>query len=102
MSGAVAIRPEVLGELARARRTSTFTPCHVSTTFNVNRNCSCSDPRKTPRGSRMYWRACAEDDRLDLSAKLPSDARSTGYVYKGVAVYLSPAEQDEAIYLVGA
>jgi len=50
----------------------------------------------------MYWRACAEDDRLDLSAKLPSDARSTGYVYKGVAVYLSPAEQDEAIYLVGA
>jgi peptide/nickel transport system permease protein len=39
-------------------------------------------------------------DRLELYAKLPSDARPSGYVYKDVAVYLNPFDQDEAIYLV--
>jgi hypothetical protein len=40
-------------------------------------------------------------DRLDLNAKVPSDARPTGYTYDSVQVYLSPTEQDEAIYVVG-
>lgn len=40
-------------------------------------------------------------DRLDLNAKVPSDARPTGYTHDSVRVYLSPTDQDEAIYIVG-
>jgi hypothetical protein len=40
-------------------------------------------------------------DRLELNAKLPSDARPTGYAYGSIQVYLSPTDQDEAVYLVG-
>jgi hypothetical protein len=35
------------------------------------------------------------------SVSLPADARPTGYRSGGVEVYLSPRDQDEAIYLVG-
>lgn len=41
-------------------------------------------------------------DRLDLHARLPSDAHGTGYTYRGVEIYLSPSDQDAAVYLVGA
>jgi len=40
-------------------------------------------------------------DLLDLHATLPSDATATGYVYQGIAVYLSPSDQDRAVYVVG-
>lgn len=40
-------------------------------------------------------------DRLDLNARLPSDARPTGYMYRDVQIYVSPSDQDEAIYVVG-
>jgi len=40
-------------------------------------------------------------DRLQLRANLPNDARSTGYTYGTIQVYLSPSDQDEAIYVVG-
>ena len=40
-------------------------------------------------------------DRLDLNARVPSDARPTGYTYDSIQVYLSPTDQDEAIYVVG-
>lgn len=40
-------------------------------------------------------------ERFGASVSLPPDARPTGYVYRGVAVYLSPGDQDAAIYLVG-
>ena len=36
-------------------------------------------------------------DRLDLHATLRSDARVTGYVYNGIAVYLSPSDPDASI-----
>lgn len=39
--------------------------------------------------------------RLDLHAMLPSDARPTGYRYGPLEIYLSPSDQDEAIYVVG-
>ena len=51
------------------------------------------DPRGVIRGSLH--------DRLDLNAKLPGDARPTGYTYNSVQIYLSPADQEEAIYVVG-
>ncbi|MDQ6713946.1 MAG: hypothetical protein M3Z28_12265 [Candidatus Dormibacteraeota bacterium] len=40
---------------------------------------------------------------LDLHATLPTDARSTGYTFgDGVALYLSPSDQDQFVYLVGS
>lgn len=39
-------------------------------------------------------------DLLDLHAVLPADARPTGHRFAGVNVYVSPSDQDEAIYLV--
>jgi hypothetical protein len=41
-------------------------------------------------------------DRLDLQARFSRDARGTGYVHDGIEIYLSPSDQDEAIYAVGA
>lgn len=41
-------------------------------------------------------------DRLDLQATLPRDALATGYVHDGIEIYLSPSDQDEAIYVVGS
>lgn len=51
------------------------------------------DPRGVMRGDFQQ--------RLVLGARLPSDARPTGYRYGGAEIYLSPSDQDEAIYLVG-
>jgi hypothetical protein len=39
---------------------------------------------------------------LDLHARLPADARPTGLRYQGVEVYVSPAEVDRDVYVVGA
>ncbi|MDP9224207.1 MAG: hypothetical protein M3P18_10190 [Actinomycetota bacterium] len=41
-------------------------------------------------------------DRLNTHATLPTDARPTGYVYNNlIEVYVSPSDEDEAIYIVG-
>jgi hypothetical protein len=32
---------------------------------------------------------------------LPADARATGYVYRSIGIFLSPTDQDVAIYVVG-
>ncbi len=39
-------------------------------------------------------------DRLVRNATLPADARPTGYRYGAIEVYVSPSDQDDAIYLV--
>ena len=39
--------------------------------------------------------------RLDLNVTVPSDARPTGYTYGPNQIYLSPSDQDDAIYVVG-
>ncbi len=52
---------------------------------------------RDPRGSvRADLR-----DRLGLGVVLPTDARTTGYRYGRIEVFLSPTDQDQAIYLVG-
>jgi len=38
---------------------------------------------------------------LDLHARLPADARPTGLRYQGVEVYVSAAEADSDVYVVG-
>jgi hypothetical protein len=38
---------------------------------------------------------------LEPRATLPSDATPTGYRYGSIEIYLSPSDQDEAIYVVG-
>jgi len=40
-------------------------------------------------------------DRLELRAKLPTDARATGYTYGSIQIFVSASDQDEAIYVVG-
>ena len=39
-------------------------------------------------------------DRLVLHATLPSDAQPTGHRHGSIEIYLSPSDQDEAIYVV--
>ena len=39
-------------------------------------------------------------EALVLRATLPSDARSTGYRHGAIEIYLSPSDQDDAIYVV--
>jgi hypothetical protein len=39
-------------------------------------------------------------DRLQLRATLPADARPTGYVSSDFEIFVSPTDQDEAIYVV--
>ncbi|HEV2251265.1 MAG TPA: hypothetical protein VGT60_12245 [Candidatus Limnocylindria bacterium] len=57
-------------------------------------------------GARTYIRdpqgvyAPAYRDRLDLHATLPADATPTGYRLGPIELYLSPTDQDEAIYVV--
>jgi hypothetical protein len=52
---------------------------------------------RDPRGAVR----AALRDRLRLRAELPADAGATGYRYGPLEVYLSPSDQDEAIYVVG-
>ena len=40
-------------------------------------------------------------DRLELHASLPPDARPTGHRHGSIEIYVSPTEQDQAIYVVG-
>ena len=60
----------------------------------------------TSAQSRFYIRdpqgAFGSDyrDRLGLRATLPADARPTGYRLGWIELYLSPGDQDEAIYVV--
>ena len=38
---------------------------------------------------------------LDLHATLPADAVATGYRYQTIELYVSPSDQDDAVYVVG-
>jgi hypothetical protein len=40
-------------------------------------------------------------DRLVRHASLPADARPTGHRHGTLAIYVSPSDQDQAIYVVG-
>jgi hypothetical protein len=62
---------------------------------------------QTAAGSRQFIRdpnhVLPRSLPLDLHATLPADARPTGYTYgDGVALYLSPSDQDRSVYLVGS
>jgi hypothetical protein len=41
-------------------------------------------------------------DLLMRNATLPADARATGYRYGAIEIYVSPSDQDQAIYVVSA
>lgn len=53
------------------------------------------DPKGAIQGTTAYR------ELLVLNATIPSDARPTGYRLGAIEVYLSPSDQDEAIYVVG-
>ena len=36
-----------------------------------------------------------------LHATLPADAVATGYRYQAIEIYVSPSDQDDAVYVVG-
>lgn len=40
-------------------------------------------------------------NELELFGRLPADARPTGYRYEDLEIYVSPSDQDWAIYVVG-
>lgn len=56
--------------------------------------------------ARQYIRDPRGDIRRELqqklvkNARLPADARPTGYRYGAIELYVSPSDQDEAIYVV--
>lgn len=61
---------------------------------------------QTAAGARQFIR---DPDRIvpslrpmDPHATLPPDARPTGYTYGSIALYLSPSDQDQYVYLVGS
>jgi len=59
-------------------------------------------------GARLYIRdphgvvGGSYRDGLVLHASLPPDARPTGHRHGSIAIYVSPSDQDRAIYVVGA
>jgi hypothetical protein len=61
---------------------------------------------ETSERSRFYVRdpqgayGAAYRDRLVLHATLPADANPTGYRLGSIELYLSPSDQDDAIYVV--
>lgn len=59
---------------------------------------------ETSSGARQFIRdpnhVLPRSLSLDLHAKLPANARPTGYKYRSVDLYLSPADQDQSVYLV--
>jgi len=59
-------------------------------------------------GARLYIRdphgavAASYREGLVLHASLPADARPTGHRHGSIQIYVSPSDQDRAIYVVGA
>ena len=62
----------------------------------------------TAAGAHLYIRdphgavGASYRDGLVLHASLPSDARPTGHHHGSIEIYVSPSDQDGAIYVVGA
>ncbi len=64
------------------------------------RSVSSAELRQYIRDARGVVRSSLRD-RLALGVPLPSDARATGYRYGSIEIFLSPTDQDDAIYVVG-
>jgi hypothetical protein len=95
-----AVTPEELGTIAGPEHCQ----WQAATTLFIGwpagpHSSTSAESRQYIRDPRGVIRASFRD-RLVLRASLPTDARPTGYRYKSVEVYLSPTDQDEAIYLV--
>jgi hypothetical protein len=62
----------------------------------------------TAAGAHLYIRdprgvvGTSYRDALLLHATLPADARPTGHRHGSLEIYVSPSDQDRAIYVVGA
>jgi len=60
------------------------------------------------RGTHLYIRdphgvvGASYRDGLVRHASLPPDARPTGHRHGSIEIYVSPSDQDRAIYVVGA
>jgi hypothetical protein len=60
------------------------------------------------RGAHLYIRdphgvvGTSYRDGLVLHATLPADARATGHRHGAIEIFVSPSDQDQAIYVVGA
>ena len=59
-----------------------------------------ADARQYVRDPKGVLPSSALHATLDLHAKLPTDATTTGFTVKGVTLYLAPSDQDQAAYLV--
>lgn len=60
-----------------------------------------SDLRQYIRDPRRVMPPRNLHGALDLHATLPADAVATGYRYQAIEIYVSPSDQDDAVYVVG-
>jgi len=67
---------------------------------------------RIPGNDGVHWRQYVRDPvgvlegfplrtALDLHAILPTDARSTGYRYNNIEIWLASSDQDDVVYAVG-
>ena len=95
------VTPEEFGTIAAPRHCEWQSATFLFTGWPPGTRTASSDQiRQYVRDPRGVLKGTFRD-RLVLHATLPADARPTGYVYEMIQAYLSPSDQDEAIYLVG-
>lgn len=95
------VKPEELGTIAGPAHCEwqSATLLHIGWPVGTL-STSSAQARQYIRDPRGVVRAMLRDS-LELRAKLPSDARPTGYMYGSIQIYVSPSDQDDAIYVVG-
>ena len=96
-----AVKPEELGTIAASGHCGweSATLLHIGWPVGTL-STSSAEARQYIRDPRGVMRARLRGS-LDLHATLPSDARPTGYMYGSIQIFVSPTDQDDAIYVVG-
>jgi hypothetical protein len=96
-----AVKPEELGTIGGPVHCGWGAATLLSIGWPVGTlSTSSAESRQYVRDPRGVVRVILRD-RFDGNATLPADARATGYVYRSIGIFLSPTDQDIAIYVVG-
>ena len=95
------VKPEELGTIAGPAHCGLQTTTFLSIGWPVGiLSTSSAQARQYIRDPQGVLRSRLRPGQ-DLNVTLPSDARPTGYTYGQIQIYLSPSDQDDAIYVVG-
>lgn len=96
-----AVAPEELGTIAGPEHCGWSAATFLSIGWPVGtRSVSSAEARQYIRDPRGVVRPSLRD-RFGPNVPLPSDARPTGYRLGALEIYVSPTDQDEAVYVVG-